>query len=432
MQLLRGNRSFRRLWFGQVISELGNWFNFIAGLGLLRIVSGGAPEVTALMLVSRHAPFALFAPVAGALVDRFSRRTVMIAADLARAVFALGFLLVTSPERMWWAYLCSVIMALLNALFEAAKNAATPNITGDEGLLAGNTLMFSTRFLLMSIGAALGGWASSVFGYEAAFIINSVSFVVSAFYVWLIDESEMRQKEKEGATEQKPFRLLTDLKEGLSFVMSHKLVATIMLTNIIWAIGGGMTQLLSYELGVNVFAKEGWINGDNAAAALYAATGLGLFLGMLFARRVSTYIDLRNKVVPFIGWTLIAHGLVFSLSGFVPYLWMACLLFMVSRILLGVEFGVQDTLFVRLVPDNLRGRVVISDRAAELLVWNMSTYIGGWILYVISPSMLTLVAGLLASIAGLFWFLSVAVRNLAIPNFEKPNREEKQSAFSTS
>src|SRR5580765_1193644 len=84
MQLLRRNRSFRRLWTGQVISELGNWFNFIAALGVVRVVSNSAPEVTTILLIVRLIPFTLFAPLAGAFVDRCSRRTVMIATDLLR------------------------------------------------------------------------------------------------------------------------------------------------------------------------------------------------------------------------------------------------------------------------------------------------------------------------------------------------------------
>src|SRR5918911_2713508 len=108
MQLLRGNRPFRRLWSGQVVSELGNWFNFIAGLGLVRAVSAAAPEATAVMMVARLAPFALFAPLAGAFVDRWSRRTVMIVSDALRAIVALGFLLVNGVEDLWLAYACSV------------------------------------------------------------------------------------------------------------------------------------------------------------------------------------------------------------------------------------------------------------------------------------------------------------------------------------
>ncbi len=178
IQLLRRNRSFRRLWIGQVISELGNWFNFIAALGLVRVVSNAAPEVTTIILIARLVPFTLFAPLAGAFVDRWSRRTVMIVTDLLRVVVALGFLLVRRPEDLWIAYLCTALLAFFGAFFEAAKNAAVPNITGERDLLAGNALMFSSRFLLMSLGAALGGWTAAYVGYQAAFIINAISFLV--------------------------------------------------------------------------------------------------------------------------------------------------------------------------------------------------------------------------------------------------------------
>src|SRR5919199_2074499 len=112
MQLVRGNRSFRRLLLGQVVSELGNWFNFIAGLGLVRSVSGAAPEATAMMVVMRFVPFAVFAPVAGAFVDRWSRRSVMIATDCARCLVVLGFLFVRGADDLWLAYACTALTGL--------------------------------------------------------------------------------------------------------------------------------------------------------------------------------------------------------------------------------------------------------------------------------------------------------------------------------
>src|ERR1044071_6463901 len=172
-QLLRTNQSFRRLWFGQVISELGNWFNFIAGLGLVRVVSHGDPQVTTIILLTRLIPFTLFAPLAGAFVDRWSRRAVMIVSDIARVLVALGFLLIQRPEDLWIAYVCTAVLSFFGAFFEAAKNAAVPNITGERDLLAGNALMFSSRFLLMSFGAALGGWTAATVGYRAAFLVNA-------------------------------------------------------------------------------------------------------------------------------------------------------------------------------------------------------------------------------------------------------------------
>ena len=258
MQLLRGNRSFRRLWAGQVVSELGNWFNFIAALGLVRSVSAAAPEATALMLIAQLGPFALFAPLAGAFVDRWSRRTVMILSDALRAVVALGFLLVRGPEDLWLAYSCTVCASLLAAFFEAGKNAAMPNIVGSSGLLPGNALMFSSRFLLMSFGAALGGAASARFGYQAAFVINSISFLVSAASIWLIPEQETRQaldKSKQGreAVETgRRLRVLADVREGWAYIARHPLVAALIGINIMWATGGGAVNLI-YDRLVGVF-----------------------------------------------------------------------------------------------------------------------------------------------------------------------------------
>lgn len=426
MQLIRGNKSFRLLLSGQVISELGNWFNFLAGLGLVRIVSGGVPEVTAWLLISRTVPFAVFAPIAGALVDRLSRRNVMIVSDIVRSVFALGFLLVKSPEHLWWAYFCSVMMAVFTALFEAAKNAATPNITGNEGLLAGNALMFSSRFLLMSVGAALGGFASDIFGFEAAFIINSISFLISGYSVWLIKENEMRHEETaENSYSKQRVKIHADMKEGWLFILKTPLVGTILLVNILWATGGGMTNLISDQLGSIVFTDDGLLKGERAIAALYTAAGIGLFIGMLLARRVGTFVEVRRLTVPFIGWTLILHGVIFGVVGYVSSIWIACILYIISRALLGVEYAVQETLLIRSVPDRLRGKVGTTDRAAEFFVMSVATYVAGKSLHFINPSQLTLIAGLLASLPGAIWLLLFASGKLKMPDFETSDQNEK-------
>ena len=164
-QLLSGNRNFRNLLAGQVISELGNWFNFIAGLGLVRLVSDASPTAAGVFFVCRLLPFSLVSPIAGTFVDRFSRRQVMIVTDLARVAVALMYLLVDEPDSLWIAYLATVLLSTFGAFFEGAKNATTPNLTGSDGLLAGTALMFSSRFLLMAVGSALGGWAAAAFGY---------------------------------------------------------------------------------------------------------------------------------------------------------------------------------------------------------------------------------------------------------------------------
>lgn len=422
LQLVRSNRSFRRLLAGQVISELGNWFNFIAALGLVRMVSHASAEVTTIMLVARLLPFTLFAPLAGAFVDRWSRRTVMIVSDIARILVALSMLLVRRPEDLWIAYASTVVLSFFGAFFEAAKNAAVPNITGERDLLAGNALMFSSRFLLMAFGAALGGWTAATVGYQAAFVVNAISFAVSAYSIWLIPDRETRQSVAEAsAPETRRPSYWSDIREGWSYILSHAPVAAILGINILWATGGGAINLISDRLGGLVFAGERGISGDGAVAALYFAAGVGLFVGMMIARRVGAYLEVGGQTANFIGWALVVQGFIFALIGVMPTLWLACLMLFISRILLAAEFAVQETLLMRLVPDNLRGRVSTTDRAAELLVWSFSTAVAGWSLRAITPRTLTVISGLLSATSGVVWLVLFASRRVRLPRkFESP------------
>jgi len=98
-----------------------------------------------------------------------------------------------------------------------------------------------------------------------------------------------------------------------------------------------------------------------------------------------------------------------------PTLWLACLFLFLSRILLGAEFAVQETLLMRLVPDKLRGRVGTTDRATELLIWSLSTAMAGWSLRVITPRSLTIVCGLLSGTAGIVWLILFATQRVRLP-----------------
>jgi MFS family permease len=309
---------------GQVISELGNWFNFIASLGLVRLVSDASPTVAGLLFACRLVPFAFASPIAGTFVDRFSRRKVMIATDLARVVVALAFLLVNSKEDLWIAYVATILLSTFGAFFEGGKNEATPNLTGKEGLLAGTALMFSSRFLLMAIGSALGGWAAAVFGYKVAFVINAVSFLASAYSVWLVPESVTRDAATAERMEAKENRgpFMTELREGLHYTVKNHFAATILIMNVIWATGGGAVNIIFERLGGIFFAnKENW-NPDIAVALLWTASGFGLTLGMLIAHRTSVWLERTSSQTSFIGWTLIVHGILFSIGGFMPSLFL--------------------------------------------------------------------------------------------------------------
>ena len=198
--------------------------------------------------------------------------------------------------------------------------------------------------------------------------------------------------------------------------------------NILWATGGGAINLISDRLGGLVFAGERGISGDSAVAALYFAAGVGLFLGMMIARRVGAYLEVAGQTASFIGWALVVQGLIFALIGVMPTLWLACLLLFISRILLAAEFAVQETLLMRLVPDNLRGRVSTTDRAAELLVWSFSTAIAGWSLRAITPRTLTVISGLFSATSGVVWLALFASRRVRLPRKFGPARDPGESS----
>lgn len=399
-QLLRGNRDFRNLFTGQLISELGNWFNYIAGLGLVRMVTGAAPEAAGFLLLCRTLPWALLMPFAGTLADRFSRRQLMIWTDIARGFLALVFVFVETRDDLWIAYSGAVVLSAATAFFDGAKNAAVPNISGRDGLLSGTALMFSSRFLLMAVGAALGGIASAFFGYKVAFVINGISFILSACSIWLIPEEAMREDET-ARREKESF--MTEMKEGMRYTVVNRFALTILLMNIIWATGGGATFLVFEGLAAKVFSNPDR-SADFVVAFLMTANGIGLTVGMLIAHRVGSLVERLRVERSFIGWALLAHGVLFALAGSMPTVILASVFIILSRVVVGAEYAVQETIFQRGLPDYIRGRITTLDRGAEITIFSLSSYLAGVSLNFISAPLLTAISGLLAGGSGLIWF----------------------------
>jgi sugar phosphate permease len=126
---------------------------------------------------------------------------------------------------------------------------------------------------------------------------------------------------------------------------------------------------------------------------------------MLIAHRTSIYLDRKNTYYRFVGWSLIVHGILFSIGGLMPTLWLFCLFVFISRLIVGVEYAVQETLFQRSLPDRIRGRISTLDRGAELTMFSLSSYIGGELMFYITPQALTVASGILSAASGIVWFV---------------------------
>src|SRR5437667_9923431 len=181
-ELLRANRGFRLLWLGQVVSQMGDWFDTIAVYTIALRLTGSSRSV-ALIMVARFLPSVIMGPLSGVIADRFSRRSIMITADLLRAVVVLGFLLVRRPDQMWLVYVLTVLPLAFSAFFEPAKTAAIPSIVSDRELLPANAIASVTWSVMLTLGAALGGFVAGSFGTNAAFVLDSLTFVASAMLI---------------------------------------------------------------------------------------------------------------------------------------------------------------------------------------------------------------------------------------------------------
>jgi len=156
LDLLRSNQTFRRLWFAQLISLGGDWFNVVALTGLLLRLTGssfygGAVLATGLL------PQFLLSPLAGVVADRFDRRRLMLGADLVAAVAALSMLAVRTRGSVWLGLVALGCIAACGAFFDPASRSGLPNVVEADQLDAANVLMSSAWGIMVAVGAAAGG-----------------------------------------------------------------------------------------------------------------------------------------------------------------------------------------------------------------------------------------------------------------------------------
>jgi MFS family permease len=324
---------------------------------------------------------------------------------------------------LWFILLCSGLTSAASTFFEAAKNASIANMVTRQEMLTANVLMFSTRFLQLTLGAALGGVTAANFGYTAAFIINSLSFIASAIFIWLIpavvmrrkDSSELRTNESGEAISRPTNHFLTDVREGLSYIWATPFVRAVISVNVGWAMGGGMNNLLFDRIARHEFTRGPGDRGDWNMALLTTAAGAGLFIGMMLARRAGAWAAEERRAGRFIGWSLLIHGLCFAAGGLMPSLAMIAFWVSTSRLILGAEFGVQETLMMRVIPDDYRGRVFTTDRALELSTMTLSMIVAGSLLTWVGPRTMMIVSGLLSATPGLVWLLAIWRTRFSVP-----------------
>ncbi|HJQ32852.1 MAG TPA: MFS transporter [Pyrinomonadaceae bacterium] len=429
-ELLAGNADFRRLWAGQVVSEVGDWLNNIAVLALVIGLSepGRTGLAVAAYAVARHLPLFLFGPVAGVVVDRVNRRRVMIAADLARAALALGFLLANRFSSLALVYAVGAALFAVSAFFNAAKRASIPNLVdATEELLAANSLSASTTAATIAVGSALGGVVATALGRDTVFVVNALTFVGSALLIRRIKKPVSRRNEAAGLQPNSPVasvyqpsplstlrRAASDFREGLRYVKGDRVLWAVFVVAGGWGLGNGAARALYSIFGAHLGeqAAAGWGAGVRAIAerptdfgisVLFVAMGLGGVLGAPVARRFNRGAsrDLGTRM----GRSLVLDGaglLVFSLM---PGLFGAAAVLVAREMNFAIWWTAQQTLLMKRTEDAFAGRVFASHETLTTLTMVGSILVSGAAADRVGVRAVAAGGGTVVILSGLLWFL---------------------------
>lgn len=398
LDLVGNNRNYRRLWLAQVVSNFGDWFGLLAIYALIQSYSD-SEFLLGLIIVVKTLSLAFFSPFAGYITDRMNRRRLMIWCDIFRAVVVLGFILIISYELLWFAYLLMAIQMMFSAIFEPAKTSSIPNVTTADELVVANILSAASWSIIFTTGMAVGGFATAWLGTDAVFVINSLTYLLSAVFIYraVIPQTVMSKKER--------FRTrnpLTGILEGFKFLKNHPEVmrptmAKAMLTSCI----GALVYLLI------LVAEDILLMGSIGLGILYAARGVGTGIGPVLGRRI---FRLETKWVKAMGFCMIFGGVMYAFVSMSEALVMITFLVMLAHAASGSNWVMSTVLLQRRAPDIFRGRVFSTEWLLFTLAQSVSVTIAALILEfnLLTIRETIMMFSIMLSAIGVFWLMKIA------------------------
>jgi MFS family permease len=384
--LLRNVR-FLRLWIGQGASFVGDAVSMVALVVLVVEITGSASAVGG-ALVARLLP-TIASPLAGVLADRVDRRVVLVASDLARAVLVLGLVFARDLATI---YVLVFLMGLARAFFNPTVRAAFPSVVGGGNLTRANALISGTFSVSETVGPALGGLLVATVGLDAAFILDAVTYLISAVLLSLTPLARPQRKDGNAGFGE-------DLKAGFAYLAGARVPLAIV-------IGAFLTVLtINITIPAEVFlAKETFEAGNAGYGLLVGLYGGGMILGSAL---IATFGD-RIRLLPFYFFGILISALALVGAGLSPAFIFALGALVVAGAANGIDNVTTDTILQKRVPDAFLGRVFsvrfLGFSAGEVLAYPL----GGAIVDASGARFTYLLAGAATAAAGLIVLLFLA------------------------
>jgi MFS family permease len=272
------------IWVGQLISNLGDTVNYVAlVVEVFRLTGSGIALST--LVVFQVMPVILTGPLIGAVIDRFSRKRVLIAADLVRSLLVVGLIFATT---IWQVYALAACMALATAFFSPALSASIPALVEGQDLLAANSVAWSTAQLVQIAGSAAAGGLIAFFGVRAAFGFNAMSFLVSALSTSVVTFPVLT-----GIAKESYWR---SVRDGISYALGDKFVSRMFSVQVLASLSVGGTSAL-----LVVLAERRYHLPPAGFATFLFAIATGAILGpFILGYLTRNYRDARLLFLPYI------------------------------------------------------------------------------------------------------------------------------------
>ena len=314
--MLKRQPSYRRLWFGDVISLLGNWLSFVA-ISMLALEKGEGAIAIALVFVAHNLPYALFAPIAGTLTDRFDRRTLMLRANDAQGALTLVMAAAAAFEQIAIVQILLFVRISLSAFFVPAHAAAIPRTVGKkEDLTLANALSSATGSVAFGFGVALGGMFVAFAGVTLAILADASTFFFANLFIRRLPALPPIRSENEKRTPR--------LRDAWVYALSNKnvLEAVLAKTPLAFASGAAWVALVESTHRIALFTAGATTLGLlNFARAFGSSVGPALTVYLKIAGVSGAFLRSASFAVTLAGIALLAASEHGALTFFGAVVW---------------------------------------------------------------------------------------------------------------
>lgn len=383
------DKNFLLLWLAQIISNFGDRLNQMALIGLVYLRTPGSTMELAKILSFTIIPVFIIGPIAGIYVDRWNRKNTMITCDLIRGGLVLLLpLIIKYSTSMVPIYIVVFIVFSVTRFFLPSKLSIIPDIVHKDKLLLANSLSSTTMMIATIVSFGFSGLIVEAFGPQAGFYIDSVSYFISASFVFFVIV-----KVRENIESAKPSvklrdiagrTVIGDIKEGLAYLKGHQDVRMVANTMFLLMAGVGSIYIV-----IIVFIQEALRSSTEHLGLLVMFLGIGLFLGSIIYGRFGSKFS-KRKVINF---GLLTAGLIIVIFAaslkFTPTFLIAGILSIALGIFSAPIIVSSNTLLHEVMPNEMRGRIFSS---LEIIMH------AGFILFM-------LLASLAAEKVGRYWVL---------------------------